>query len=117
MTKHVSTIGTNTLARTRLGLLIAMTLASGGAWAQSTTGSIAGQVPAGLGDTVTIQSSTGLVREVPVDSRGRYVATQLPVGSYTVTLKRGGEAVPSTCRKPPTWRASASPPAPFRRST
>jgi outer membrane receptor for ferrienterochelin and colicin len=93
MTKHVFTIGGGTPNRTRLCLLIAMALASGGAWAQSTTGSIAGQVPAGLGDTVTIQSSTGLVREVPVDNRGRYVATQLPVGSYTVTLKRGGEAV------------------------
>src|SRR5690348_8175233 len=37
MTKHVFTIGGGTPNRTRLCLLIAMALASGGAWAQSTT--------------------------------------------------------------------------------
>src|SRR5690606_13599921 len=35
----------------------------------------------------------GLQRDVPVDERGRYAANQLPLGSYTVTLKRGGQPV------------------------
>ena len=87
MSKHVFT------GRTRLSLLIAMGLASGAAMAQSTTGSIIGQVPAGQGDTVSIQGSNGLRRDVPVDSHGHYTATQLPLGTYTVTLKRDGTAV------------------------
>jgi hypothetical protein len=81
------------LCRSRLSLLIALSLTGGAAYAQSTTGSIVGQVPAGMGDTVTVQSANGLQRDVPVDERGRYAANQLPLGSYTVTLKRGGQAV------------------------
>jgi hypothetical protein len=81
------------IGRTRLSLLVAMGLASGAAMAQSTTGSIFGQVPAGLGDSVSIQGGNGLHREVPVDSRGRYAASQLPLGEYTVTLRRGSETV------------------------
>ncbi|MFC4764762.1 TonB-dependent receptor [Dyella koreensis] len=81
------------MCRSRLSLLIAMVLASGGAYAQSTTGTIVGQVPAGMGDTVTVQSDNGLQRDVQVDSRGRYAASQLPLGNYTVTLKHNGQAV------------------------
>ncbi|WP_200949000.1 TonB-dependent receptor [Frateuria sp. Soil773] len=43
-----------------------------------------------MGETVTVQSTSGLQREVPVDSRGRYAVNQLPLGSYTVTLKHNG---------------------------
>jgi len=81
------------LRKSRLSLLIAMGLASGGVYAQSTTASISGQVPAGMGDTVTVQSDNGLQRDVAVDSRGRYTASQLPLGNYTVTLKHNGQAV------------------------
>ncbi|TBR39827.1 MULTISPECIES: TonB-dependent receptor [Dyella] len=81
------------LRQSRLSLLIALGLASGGLHAQSTTASIVGQVPAGMGDTVTLQSDSGLQREVAVDGRGRYVASQLPIGNYTVTLKNHGQVV------------------------
>jgi len=76
-----------------LSLLIALSLTGGIAHAQSTTGSIVGQVPAGMGDTVTLQSANGLQRDVALDERGRYSANQLPLGNYTVTLKRAGQAV------------------------
>jgi outer membrane receptor for ferrienterochelin and colicin len=75
-----------------LTFAIAMTL-GGQAMAQSTTGSIFGQAPASQGDSVVIQSSTGLTREVSIDDHGRYSTSQLPLGTYTVTLKRAGATV------------------------
>ena len=60
------------LCRSRLSLLIALSLTGGIAHAQSTTGSIVGQVPAGMGDTVTLQRGNGLQRDVAVEERGRY---------------------------------------------
>jgi len=56
-----------------------LALASTMSFAQSTTGSIFGQVPAAGGESVQIRSSTGISRTVPVDSRGRYVAPELPL--------------------------------------
>ncbi len=76
---------------TQLGAMIALCLAGGAAVAQSTTGSISGQVPAG--DTVVIQGANGLSRSVRANSQGRYTASQLPLGEYTVTLKRDGKVV------------------------
>jgi len=61
--------------------------------AQSTTGAIFGQVPAGAGTTVSVTSDTGFTRDVPVDADGRYRASNLPLGSYTVSLKRDGAVV------------------------
>ncbi|HWU76889.1 MAG TPA: carboxypeptidase regulatory-like domain-containing protein [Rhodanobacter sp.] len=75
-------------------LTIAMGLSfSGAALAQSTVGSIFGQAPTASGETVAVTSATGFTREVPVDSTGRYRADNLPVGTYTVTLKQNGAAV------------------------
>ncbi|WP_414649248.1 TonB-dependent receptor [Dyella sp.] len=68
---------------------------AGAAFGQSTTGAIFGQVPNGAGQTVKIQSTSGLTREVQVDASGRYSASSLPVGSYTVTLLNGGQPVDS----------------------
>lgn len=65
-----------------LGLCVA-----GGVQAQSTTGSVFGQAPAG--STVTITNNSGLTRTVTADADGRYAASNLPVGQYTVTS--GGE--------------------------
>lgn len=65
-----------------LGLCVA-----GGVQAQSTTGSVFGQAPAGT--TVTISNNSGLTRTVTADADGRYAASNLPVGQYTVTS--GGE--------------------------
>ncbi|TCV95879.1 carboxypeptidase family protein [Luteibacter rhizovicinus] len=67
--------------------------AATGAYAQSTTGNLYGTVPAAAGETVTIESTNGLKREVPVDATGHYVANQLPLGTYTVTLRRDGNVV------------------------
>ena len=58
--------------------------------AQSTTGSINGSVPAGDNQSIVVESGSGIRREVPVDARGRYAVSQLPLGSYTVTLMRDG---------------------------
>ncbi|KAG9543893.1 hypothetical protein KCV01_g24973, partial [Aureobasidium melanogenum] len=62
---------------------------------QSTTGSIAGSVAPESGDSVHIESDTGFQRDVPIDARGRYAIPQLPLGTYTVTLRKGGAAVQS----------------------
>jgi len=67
----------------------------GVAMAQSTSGSIFGQAPAAAGETVLIQSASGVTREVQVDASGRYTAGSLPVGTYTVTLRKDGQTVDS----------------------
>jgi hypothetical protein len=74
-----------------LGLLVASTVAYG----QSTTSSIFGQVPAQAGESIFVQSSSGLTRTVKVNSQGRYNANELPVGTYSVTLMINGAAVKS----------------------
>lgn len=82
------------LQRTALALALGMGFA-GLAFAQATTGSIFGQAPAASGETVTVSGSTGVTREVPVDASGRYSIGNLPLGSYTVTLKKDGAVVDS----------------------
>lgn len=60
--------------------------------AQSTTGSVFGKAPTGY--SVSVRSTTtGAGRTVRVDHDGRYSARELPVGTYTVTLKEGSQAV------------------------
>ena len=76
-----------------LAVTIALALASTQVFAQSTTGSIFGQVSASGGDSVQVKSATGISRTVPIDSRGRYVAPELPLGVYTVSLLRHGAVV------------------------
>ena len=68
---------------------------SGQVFAQATTGSIVGTAPAAAGETVkVVNKQTGLTRVVPVDaSSGRYSATALPVGSYSVSLQNNGQTV------------------------
>ena len=64
--------------------------------AQSTTGTIFGTVPEAAGETVRIQNvASGQVRDVPIDSRGRFTASSLPIGNYTVSLQRDGKTVDS----------------------
>lgn len=60
--------------------------------AQSTAGAVFGKAPAGY--SVAVRSdTTGAGRTVTVDSSGRYSARELPTGTYTVTLKQGGQDV------------------------
>ena len=67
----------------------------GQALAQSSTGSIFGTAPVAAGETVLVQNETGFSREYPVDAKGRYATAPLPLGSYTVSLKRDGSTVDS----------------------
>jgi outer membrane receptor protein involved in Fe transport len=87
----------NTIAPHRRGLYAAvaagLAIASPFALAQSTTGSIFGQVPLAGTETVQIKSTTGVTRTVSVDAHGRYVASELPLGTYAVSLLRDGAVV------------------------
>jgi outer membrane receptor for ferrienterochelin and colicin len=80
-----------------LAYLVAVGLASvaSSALAQSTTGSIFGQAQVAGGETVQVRSSTGVSRVVLVDGRGHYIASQLPIGLYVVSLLRDGKVVDS----------------------
>ena len=57
-----------TMHLSRLSLALALAAGSTSALAQSTTGSIFGQVPAAQGESVQVKSTTGISREVPVDA-------------------------------------------------
>ncbi len=80
------------LQRTALALALGLGF-SGLAFGQATTGSIFGQAQAG--DSVLVKSSSGITRQVAVDSTGRYTVDSLPLGNYTVTLQHDGQAVDS----------------------
>ena len=64
--------------------------------AQVVTGAIVGRVTDTTGGVVpgaTIQiqnAETGFSRTLPTDRQGRYVARNLPVGSYSVTVQQAG---------------------------
>ncbi|MDQ1093945.1 outer membrane receptor protein involved in Fe transport [Xanthomonas sacchari] len=90
MSKHYPS---RVMRRSVLAVLLGAALTQGVVHAQSTTGSIYGVAPAGA--TITVQSDTGLTRTVPVDSAGRFNIGSLPVGTYTVTLNKDGQAVDS----------------------
>lgn len=61
-----------------------------GAMAQSATGAIAGR--ANSGDQITIvNKATGLTRTVTAGSDGAYRLSQLPVGDYSLQVKRDGQ--------------------------
>ena len=93
MSKHFKR--ENQYRRNALALALAMSIgASGLAYGQATTGSVFGTAPTAAGETVrVVNNQTGLTREVPVDSSGRYRMSSLPVGSYTVSLINNGQVV------------------------
>ncbi|MEI7035294.1 TonB-dependent receptor [Fulvimonas yonginensis] len=68
---------------------------TGLAYGQATTGSIFGTAPAAAGETVMVQGANGATREVAVDASGRYSVSALPVGRYTVTLRKDGQTLAS----------------------
>jgi len=80
--------------RTALALALGASL-GGVAMAQSTTGSIFGQAPAAAGETVVVSNRSGINREVAVDSSGTFQVRNVPVGTYTVSLKKDGAVVDS----------------------
>lgn len=60
--------------------------------AQATSGEVFGKAPAGY--SVAVRSDMiGVGRTVKVDSTGRYFAHALPLGTYTVTLKKSDQDV------------------------
>ncbi len=80
--------------RNALVIALAMGLGfTGFAYGQATTGSIFGTAPVASGETVVVTGGNGTNRSVSVDASGRYTVSGLPVGSYTVTLKKDGETV------------------------
>ena len=87
-------IGAGNYCRHALAAALAMSFGfTGVAMAQSTTGTFFGQAP--VGDSVTVTSQTGLTREVSVDSSGHYRISNMPVGVYSVQLKKDGSVVDS----------------------
>ena len=83
------------LRRTALALALGLSLTSGVVMAQSrSAGSIFGNAEAGSQVQIT-SKDTGLTRTITVDANGRYSASELPIGSYTVTLLKGGQSADS----------------------
>jgi hypothetical protein len=84
----------NTCRLVFAALLLAVSVTT--AFAQQTTGSIAGRVldeqkAAVPGATITVKrAETGFVRSETSDSEGLYRITGLPVGSYTLSLEMSG---------------------------
>jgi len=70
-----------------------MALAAPTVLAQSNVqGAIVGNVAKGSGaEVVIVSQDTGLTRTMTPDSEGRFAATALPTGRYTVTLKQAGQ--------------------------
>ncbi|HVX57503.1 MAG TPA: TonB-dependent receptor [Candidatus Saccharimonadales bacterium] len=88
----------NQYRRNALSAALAVSLGfTGLAYGQATTGSVFGTAPVAAGETVrVVNNQTGLTREVPVDSSGRYSVTNLPIGNdYTVSLVNNGQVVSS----------------------
>ncbi len=81
---------------TALALALSMSL-GGVAMAQSNaSGVIFGNAGDAAGATVHVENvNTGQSRDITVDGAGRYRASSLPVGTYTVTLKRGDQVIGS----------------------
>jgi outer membrane receptor for ferrienterochelin and colicin len=78
------------LKRSALTVALGLCFAAG-VQAQSTTGSIYGST--GEGATVTVQNQSGLSRTATADASGRYNIGSLPVGTYVVTVERGGQVI------------------------
>jgi hypothetical protein len=95
--KHVPASKAMQTRHTALALAIALGFGyAGHAHAQATTGTVTGTAPVATGEVVRLVNvGTGLSRDVPVDSSGRYYAASLPTGTYTVSLVNNGQVVAS----------------------
>lgn len=67
-------------------------LAAAPVLAQSATGAVAGRASAG-DQVVLVNNATGASRTVTVGGDGSYRVSQLPVGDYSLRVKRAGEDV------------------------
>jgi hypothetical protein len=83
-----------TLKRTAMAVALGASLTSGIAFAQSNSSGVIFGDAATPGAVIHIENpNTGLTRDITTDSQGRYRATSLPVGTYTVTLQQNGQTV------------------------
>ncbi|MET0618566.1 MAG: TonB-dependent receptor, partial [Luteibacter sp.] len=82
------------LRPTALALALGLA-ATGSVHAQSNaSGVVFGRVSIEQGTVVHLQNvDTGLARDIAVDAEGRYRASSLPVGRYTISLMRAGTTV------------------------
>ncbi len=81
------------LRYTALAMGLAVSLAAGSAFAQSrAAGSVFGMAAAGSVVKI-VSTDTGLTRTITADAKGRFRASELPLGNYTVTANSGGEDV------------------------
>src|ERR1700688_2742406 len=84
------------IARISTVLLFIVALNAGAAFSQQVTGTILGRVTDTTGSvvpgaTIQIQNpDTGLTRTEQADSDGRYFSSNLPLGSYMVTVQKQG---------------------------
>jgi len=94
----IQTVRTRTLGaiarRSALSVALGLCVIPG-IQAQSTTGSIHGNAPADGETTVQVKNASGVTRTVAVDDSGRYNVTNLPIGTYTVSLLRDGQVIDS----------------------
>jgi len=75
------------LRHTALAMGLALCMVGGSAFAQSrSAGSVFGSSEAGSKITI-VSTDTGLTRTITADSKGRYRASELPLGNYTVTAE------------------------------
>ena len=77
-----------------LPFAVAMIL-GGAVSAQETSGTIFGRAPTGDNESIQLSGGNMATREIAVKSGGCYSFNELPVGTYTVKLLRGGEALDS----------------------
>ncbi|SEK75879.1 Carboxypeptidase regulatory-like domain-containing protein [Pseudoxanthomonas sp. GM95] len=89
--KNKQSLRKKMLSRAVVSILLGAAVVPSTLYAQSTTGTVYGTVPAGT--TVVVTSQTGLTRTVSVDANGRYSLAALPVGTYKVELRQGDKVV------------------------
>ncbi|MET0282308.1 MAG: TonB-dependent receptor [Steroidobacteraceae bacterium] len=79
----------------KVALAVAMAITAGALQAQTTTGTIVGEVASAAGKTIVVESNSGFKREVSLGSSGRYEIPNLPLGVYKVTVLENGNVVDS----------------------
>lgn len=87
--KHSHTIRVSLTAAAVAGMTLGLILPNA-VHAQSTTGAVFGQAPAGM--TVSV-NGPGPRHHVVVPDNGRYQIARLPLGLYTITLSNGDKTV------------------------
>ena len=80
--------------KTALSIALGLGLAAAvpAAWAANNDGSVSGHTQAGAVVTV-VNPSTGLTRTITADANGNYRFPFLPVGDYTISASKNGQAV------------------------